>query len=76
MKAKISITLTEGLLKAIDRRAKQQGMTRSSVIEAAVRASLRQQTRSELNARDFDIINRRANFLNQEARDVLEYSQQ
>ena len=30
-------------------------------------------TRNEQNARDLEIINRRADFLNQEARDVLEY---
>jgi metal-responsive CopG/Arc/MetJ family transcriptional regulator len=75
MRAKISITLTEELLKAIDRRAKQQRATRSNFIEAAVQAFVRQLSRDEQNARDLEIINRNADSLNREACDVLEYSQ-
>jgi metal-responsive CopG/Arc/MetJ family transcriptional regulator len=73
MKVKTSITLSEELLKAADKRAKQQRRTRSDFIEAAVRAFIRQLIRDERNARDLEIINENADFLNREANDVLEY---
>jgi len=38
-----------------------------------VRAFIGQLIRNEQNARDLEIINRRADFLNQQASDVLEY---
>jgi len=74
MKAKISLMLSEELLKAVDKCAEQQKRTRSYFIEAAVRAFIERLIRSEQNARDLDIINRNAGFLNQEARVVLEYT--
>ena len=73
MKVKTSITLSEELLKAIDKRAKQFKKNRSDFIEAAIRAFVGQLLRDEQNARDLEIINRRADYLNQEAADVLEY---
>jgi Arc/MetJ-type ribon-helix-helix transcriptional regulator len=73
MRAKVSIRLPQVLLKAIDQHAQRQGTTRSGFIEAALRAFLRQPARAAQNARDLDIINRRADFLNREARDVLAY---
>ncbi len=73
MKVKTSITLSEDLLKAVDRRTKQQRKTRSDFIEAAVRAFIQQLIREEQNARDLEIINRHADALNKEAADVLEY---
>jgi len=73
MKVKTSITLSEELLKAIDKRAKQFRKNRSDFIEAAIRAFVGQLLRDEQNARDLEIINRRADYLNQEAADVLEY---
>ena len=73
MKVKTSITLSEELLKAVDKRTKQQKKTRSDFIEAAVRAFIQQLIREEQNARDLDIINRHADTLNKEAADVLEY---
>ena len=73
MKIKTSITLTEELVKAIDRRAKQYKKNRSDFIEAAVWAFIGQLIRDELNAKDLEIINRRADFLNQEASDVLAF---
>jgi len=74
MRVKISITLAEELLKAIDLRAEQQRTTRSNIIEGAVQTFLERSTRDEQNARDLEIINRHAAFLNREARDVLEYA--
>lgn len=73
MKVKTSITLTEELLTAIDKRARQFKKNRSDFIEAAVRAFIGQLIRDELNAKDLEIINRRADFLNQEASDVLAF---
>jgi metal-responsive CopG/Arc/MetJ family transcriptional regulator len=73
MKVKTSITLSEELLKTVDRRSKQQKRTRSDFIEAAVQAFIQQLIREEQNARDLEIINRHADALNKEAADVLEY---
>lgn len=73
MKVKTSITLSEDLLEGVDQRAKQQKKTRSDFIETAVWAFIKQLIRDEQNARDIEIINRRADFLNGEADDVLEY---
>ncbi len=75
VRVKISITLPEELLKVIDLRAEQQRTSRSSIIEGAVQTFLGRSTWNEQNARDLEIINARADFLNQEARDVLEYAQ-
>ena len=72
MKVKTSITLLEDLLKVIDVCAKQR-KNRSDFIEAAVRAFIGQMMREEQNARDLEIINRRADHLNKEAVDVLAY---
>jgi metal-responsive CopG/Arc/MetJ family transcriptional regulator len=73
MKVKTSITLSEELIKAVDKRAKQYKKNRSDFIETAVWVFIRQLARNELNAKDLQIINRRADFLNQEAADVLDY---
>jgi metal-responsive CopG/Arc/MetJ family transcriptional regulator len=73
MKVKTSITLSEDVLKAVDKRTKQQKKTRSDFIEAALRAFIRQLIREEQNARDLEIINRNADALNKEAAEVLEY---
>jgi metal-responsive CopG/Arc/MetJ family transcriptional regulator len=72
MKIKTSITLAEDLLKVID---EQSGpyKSRSDFIEKAVRAYVVQVMRDRQNARDLDIINRQADRLNQEAKDVLTY---
>jgi metal-responsive CopG/Arc/MetJ family transcriptional regulator len=71
MKVKTSITLSEDLLKAIDQRAGDKN--RSEFVETALRAFITQVNRNEQNARDVQIINQRADYLNQEAADVLAY---
>ncbi|MCK7502707.1 MAG: ribbon-helix-helix domain-containing protein [Desulfobacterales bacterium] len=76
MKVKTSITLSEEVLKVIDKRARQFKKNRSDFIEAAVWAFIGQLIRDEQNARDLEIINRRADILNKEALDVLEYQVQ
>jgi metal-responsive CopG/Arc/MetJ family transcriptional regulator len=73
MKVKTSITISDELLKVVDKRAKQYKKNRSDFIEAAVLAFIRQLIRDEQNARDLEILNRRADYLNQEATDVLAY---
>ncbi len=73
MKVRISIVVSEKLLKAVDKYAKQQRKTRSDVAEGALWALIKRQARGERNARDREIIDRNAHFLNQEAADVLEY---
>jgi metal-responsive CopG/Arc/MetJ family transcriptional regulator len=73
MKVRISITLSEGLLEAVDDCARQQKKTRSSFIKAILRMSIAQLIRNEQNARDLEIISKHADFLNAEASDVLEY---
>jgi metal-responsive CopG/Arc/MetJ family transcriptional regulator len=72
MKVKTSITLSEDLLEAIDQQARPD-KTRSEFIEMAVRAFIARRIRDEQNARDLEIINRRADYLNQEAEVVLAY---
>jgi metal-responsive CopG/Arc/MetJ family transcriptional regulator len=74
MKVRASVTLSEELLKAVDKCARQQEKRRSNFIEAALWAFVKRQIRNEQNAHDLDIINRNADFLNREASDVLEYA--
>ncbi|MGB6064106.1 MAG: ribbon-helix-helix domain-containing protein [Desulfomonilaceae bacterium] len=72
MKVKTSITLSEELLDAIDKRS-GRFKNRSDFIEAATRAYIANIIRDEQNARDLAIINREAIRLNKEATDVLAY---
>ena len=72
MKVKTSVALSEDLLEAIDKRS-GPFRNRSDFIETALRAFIAQMARDEQNARDLAIINRRADYLNQEAADVLAY---
>ena len=72
MKIKTSITLSEDLLKAIDQQSRQY-KNRSEFIETALWAFITQMLRNEQNAKDLEIINRRADRLNKEAEDVLTY---
>lgn len=72
MKIKTSVTLSETVLVAIDRYAGKDA-NRSEFIENAVRSYIAALIRSQQNARDLAIINRRAARLNREAKDVLGY---
>jgi metal-responsive CopG/Arc/MetJ family transcriptional regulator len=72
MKVKTSITLSDSLLKDIDRRS-QGRQNRSEFIETALIAYLAHLVRQERNAKDLRIINKNADRLNQEAADVLAY---
>jgi metal-responsive CopG/Arc/MetJ family transcriptional regulator len=72
MKVKTSITLSEEVLRACDRLAGKGG-NRSQVIEEAVRTFVEARARATRDARDTDILNRRADSLNRELSDALEY---
>ena len=72
MKVKTSITLSADLIEAIDQWG-QQFKNRSAFIEAAVSAFVSHLIREQQNAKDLEIINRRADQLNREAGDVLTY---
>ena len=72
MKVKTSITLSEDILEAINKRP-DGFKNRSDFIEAAIRSYIEQKIREERNARDLAILNRQMDRLNQEAIDVLTY---
>ncbi len=72
MKVKTSITLSEDLLRAIDERIVRH-KNRSEFIETALWAFIAQTIRDEQNSRDLEAINRCADRLNEEAKDVLAY---
>ena len=73
MKVKTSITLSEDLVRAIDRRASERHSSRSDFIEAAARAFIDQLARRDADAKDREILDREADRLNRETADVLEY---
>jgi metal-responsive CopG/Arc/MetJ family transcriptional regulator len=72
MKVKTSVTLSDDLLKAIDEYSGPH-KNRSEFIEKALRNYISWVIRERQNARDLEIINRKANRLNAEAADVLSY---
>jgi metal-responsive CopG/Arc/MetJ family transcriptional regulator len=72
MKEKTSITLSREILADIDRLAGDRG-SRSAFIERVLRRYLREQMRTQANARDLERINQAAERLNSEAADVLDY---
>lgn len=72
MKVKTSVTLSEELVGRLDKLTSHYG-TRSAIIEQAILAFIAAHERKQRDARDLDIINRRADALNAEASDVLSY---
>ncbi len=72
MKVKTSIALPRDLVQHMDALASQYG-NRSTLIERAIREFLAAQARRQQDLRDLDILNRRADALNEEAEDVLSY---
>lgn len=72
MKAKISLTLSEDLLKTIDAMSASYS-SRSAFIEITLRLAIAQMIRAEKNQRDLEIINRHYKELNAEAEDALTY---
>jgi metal-responsive CopG/Arc/MetJ family transcriptional regulator len=72
MKVETSITVEKHLLEAIDKLS-GKNRNRSEFIEAAIEAYIAQIARHMQNAKDLEIINERADDLNEEALDVLDY---
>jgi metal-responsive CopG/Arc/MetJ family transcriptional regulator len=69
VRVKTSVTLPADLLATIDR----VDTNRSAFMERASRAYLARLEKAKREARDIEIINRNAERLNAEARDVLSY---
>ncbi|HEY7700214.1 MAG TPA: hypothetical protein VIE88_17440 [Vicinamibacteria bacterium] len=72
MKVKTSITLSEDVVAAVDRRTPAGG-SRSETIEKLLRTSFAREARRERDRKDLDAINAHAKELNEEAEDVLGY---
>ena len=72
MKVKTSITLSGDVLRLIDQH-QAEFRSRSEFLERAAKAFLTHLARTEAERRDLEIINRRADELNAEAKDVLAY---
>jgi metal-responsive CopG/Arc/MetJ family transcriptional regulator len=72
MKVKTSITLSEELLRAIKQRSRNR-RSRSDFIENALWKYINYLIRQEQNQNDFSLINKHADRLNKEAKDVLDY---
>ena len=72
MKVKTSVTLSEELLKLIDEYL-DENQNRSVFLETAAREYIARLRRAQQNARDIEIINSRAEYLNDEVTDALSY---
>ena len=72
MKIKTSITLSEELLKEVDRYLGRSG-NRSAFFEEAIQGYLAHKAHQMREAKDLDILNQQADALNREAKDVLSY---
>lgn len=72
MKLKTSVTLSEAVLKAIEKVARA-GESRSQTIERLLRERLAGEARQAADRRELALINRHADQLNAEAADVLKY---
>lgn len=72
MKVETSITVEKDLLEAVDKLSGDD-KNRSEIIEAAIEAYVGQASRRARNAQDLEILNERADDLNEEALDVLDY---
>ena len=72
MKTKTSITLSSDLLAEIDRRTGTKA-SRLAFIEEVLRAYLKEQARRAIHARDLELINANADYLNREMKTSLKY---
>ncbi len=72
MKQKTSITLASDILTAVDRSAGSKA-SRSAFIENVLREYFKAKVREAINARDLELINANADYLNREMEDVLKY---
>lgn len=72
MKIKTSVTISEDLLKVMDEFIGTD-KNRSLFLEKAAWEYIAKLRRAQCNARDIEIINQRADYLNQEVLDALSY---
>ncbi len=72
MKEKTSITLSSDVLTEVDRSAGSKA-SRSAFIENVLREYFKAKVREAINARDLELINANADYLNREMEDVLKY---
>ena len=72
MKEKTSITLSSDVLTQVDRSAGSRA-SRSAFIENVLREYFKAKVREAINARDLELININADYLNREMEDVLKY---
>lgn len=72
MRVKTSITLSESLINTLDKLSGSY-KSRSEFIEIALWAFVKKLNRDRQNLKDLEILNRRSDYLNQEANDVLSY---
>lgn len=72
MKIKTSVTISEELLKEMDEFLGVD-QNRSLFLEKAAWEYIAKLRRAQRNARDIEIINQRADYLNQETLDALSY---
>ncbi len=72
MKVKTSITLSEGVISALDD-LQSEFKNRSEAIEQAIRFYLRNRRHRLRENRDLKILNKKSAYLNREAEDVLTY---
>ena len=72
MKIKTSVTISQDLLKVMDEFL-DSDKNRSLFLEKAAWEYIAKLRRAQLNARDIDIINQRADYLNHEVVDALSY---
>ncbi len=72
MKIKTSITISEQLLANIDE-LRQPDTNRSAFIEDAMWTVIHQMRRDAQTAKDIEIINRRADYLNEETEEALSF---
>ncbi len=72
MKVKTSVTLSPQTLQLLDQFA-APGLNRSRLIELAVLEYVKRRMIEEREARDLEILDRSAEELNQEVKDVLAY---
>jgi metal-responsive CopG/Arc/MetJ family transcriptional regulator len=72
MKEKTSITLSSDILAQVDRNAGSKA-SRSAFIESVLREYFKAKVREAINARDLELINANADYLNREMEDVLKY---
>ena len=72
MRVKTSVTLAEDLVQEMDKLADRYG-NRSALVEQAVRNFLAAERQRARDAKDLEILNRKAAKLNKEAQEVLAY---